>query len=86
VSLRKAERRFGSCREQWVVVKVISSKRPLLLFRIYALPEPKEFVTTPCDLGHAKVLWCRDLKIEFKLRCGRADRIRFVSKMHIAAH
>src|ERR1700745_3121481 len=67
VSFRKAERRFGSCREQWVLVKVISSMRPLLLFRIYALREPKEFVTSSCDLRHAKLLSCHGLKMDLKL-------------------
>src|SRR5579864_1640085 len=67
VSFRKAERRFGSCREQWVLVKVISSMRPLLLFRIYALAEPKESVTSPCDPRHAKLLSCHGLKMDIEL-------------------
>jgi len=67
VSFLKAERRFGSCREQWVLVKVISSMRPLLLFRIYALPEPKESVTSPCDPRHAKLLSCHGLKMDIEL-------------------
>src|SRR5438445_5250224 len=67
VSFGKTERRFGSCREQWVVVKVISSMRPLLLLRIYALPEPKEFVTSPCDPRHAKLLSWHGLKMDIEL-------------------
>jgi hypothetical protein len=86
VSFCKAERRFGSCREQWVVVKVISSKRPLLLFRIYALPEPKEFVTTPCDLHHGKLLSQHGLKTDIELCEEWGHESRECAEMHIAAH
>jgi hypothetical protein len=86
VSFCKAERRFGSCREQWVVVKVISSKRPLLLIRIYALPEPKEFVTTRCDARHRKCFWRQGLKLDQYLRKLFCLQTREAGKMHNAAH
>jgi hypothetical protein len=56
------------------------------LFRIYALPEPKDFVTPPCDHRHGKLLSRRELKIDTELHFALGTANGHRAEVHIAAH